>query len=169
MKLNRKEILKRAALGVTSLIVVLLLILGIKNSDFGKIAKYNKQDSKSGRDMKTRFISSSGMKVTVTNDIANLGDFTFNIAGDRKLIANISLKYKSKDGDESWFSNGDKSKKEILKKSVILRDAAINTMLGNSVATANSKKMRKALKDTLNEQLSDGEIEEVYFNQFIIQ
>ena len=63
----------------------------------------------------------------------------------------------------------EKYKEEILKKSVILRDAAINTMLGNSVATANSKKMRKALKDTLNEQLSDSEIEEVYFNQFIIQ
>ena len=42
-------------------------------------------------------------------------------------------------------------------------------MLGNPIATANSEKMRKELSDTLNENLSTGEVIEVYFNKFIIQ
>ncbi|MCF6310727.1 MAG: flagellar basal body-associated FliL family protein [Sulfurimonas sp.] len=169
MQINkRKIIIKNASIVVLLLIILLLMVLGVQNSDFGKIKKYNSKDG-SPRDMMTKFINSSGMQVTVANNnMANLGDFTFNIAGDRKLIANISLKYKSIK-DDSWFSGGDETKKEILNKSAILRDAAINTMLGSSVATANSKKMRKALRNTLNNNLSSAEVEEVYFNEFIIQ
>ena len=170
MRINRREILKKASLIVLSLIVILLLILGIKSSDFGKIAKYDKQDQSSPRERmsKSSYLSRNGMQVVIVNDyMANLGDFTFNISGDRKLIANIALKYKS--NDSGWFSSKNDIKKEIIKKSVILRDAAIDTMLGNSVETANSDTIRKALKNTLNKKLTEGQVEEVYFNQFIIQ
>ncbi len=170
MRINRREILKKASLVVASLIVILLLILGVKSSDFGKIAKYDQQDKSSPRERmsKSSFLSRNGMQVVIVSDnMANLGDFTFNISGDRKLIANIALKYKA--NDTGWFSSKNDIKKEIIKKSVVLRDAAIDTMLGNSVETANSDTIRTALKNTLNKKLSEGEIEEVYFNQFIIQ
>ncbi|MCF6340466.1 MAG: flagellar basal body-associated FliL family protein [Sulfurimonas sp.] len=166
---KRIQIIKTVSTIVFSIIVLLLLALGVKNSDFGNIKKYD-NSGKSPRDMITKSISSSGMQVSITNDeIANLGDFIFNIAGDRKLIANISLKYKSNTKDNSWFGSKDDIKKEILKKSVILRDSTINTMLGNPIATANSEKMRKELSDTLNKNLSTGKVIEVYFNKFIIQ
>jgi len=172
MQIDKIKIIKNASLIVLALIVILLLILGIKSSKFGKIKKYDIEDE-SPREMMSHYRhpsnKSNGMQVTIrSNTEANLGDFTFNISGDRKLVANISLKYKPNREDDSWFNNKDSIKKEILKKSVILRDAAINTMLGHS-ANVDSEQMRKALKNTLNKNLSSGKIEEVYFNQFIIQ
>lgn len=173
MKINRREIILKAAIVVASIIGILLLILGIQSSKFGKIKKYDEKDN-SPRQMMSGTIGSSyrrgdNMKIKIESDsVANLGDFTFNISGDRKLIANISLKYKA-NSDSSWF-NADKSiKQELIKKSAILRDATIDTMLGNSIVTANSEKMRSELKKTLNKNLNNGEIEEVYFSQFIIQ
>ena len=85
------------------------------------------------------------------------------------LIADISLKYKPVTDDSSWFSSEDNIENELLKKSVILRDTAINTIMGDSIETADSDKMRYLLQDSLNNKLLHGEVEEVYFNKFIIQ
>jgi flagellar basal body-associated protein FliL len=79
------------------------------------------------------------------------------------------MKYKSSGKSGSWLNDKNDMKEEILKKSVILRDSAINTMLGYSMVNANNEVMRKALQETLNKNLEFSEIEEVYFNQFIIQ
>ncbi len=173
MKIDRTKIIKNAIIVVLSLIVVLFLILGVLSSDFTKLKKYDVA-GKSPRDaVYNRTILSSlsnGMKVSISSDSkANLGDFVFNISGDKKLIANISIKYKPVKSEESWFNDSDEIKQEILKKGVILRDATINTMLGYSTASANNEKMREKLKETLNKTLTTCEIEEVYFNQFIIQ
>jgi len=162
------QILKTASLSIFSIIVVLLLILGVKNSSFGTIKKYD-SGGNSKRDI-LKSLSSTSMKVTITNDeLANLGEFVFNISEDRKLIANISLRYKANYDDNSWFSSNDELKREIVIKSVILRDATIDIMLGSSLAAANSNKMRKELRDALNKNLSNGKVQEVYFNKFIIQ
>ena len=81
---ERIQIIKTVSTVVFSIIVLLLLVLGIKNSDFGSIKKYD-SSGKSPREMMTKFISSSGMQVSITNDeVANLGDFVFNI--DRKSV-----------------------------------------------------------------------------------
>lgn len=176
MQIDKRTIIKKMSIFILLLIVILLLILGIQTSKFSNIKKY--ESDKSPRDImsQTRPSSSStknySMEVTIVNDtIANLGDFTFNIAGNKKLVANISLKYKSNTKDSSWLGSdsNDDVKKEILQKSAILRDAAIGTMLGSSRVTADSSRMRKALKETLNSNLSAGRVEEVYFNKFIIQ
>jgi flagellar basal body-associated protein FliL len=176
MQIDKRTIIKKISMFILLLIVILLLILGIQTSKFSDIKKY--ESDKSPRDNMSQTRSSSSntkdysMQVTIENDtIANLGDFTFNIAGNKKLVANISLKYKSNTKDNSWFESNSNNdvKKEILQKSVILRDAAISTMLGSSRVTADSSRMRKALKETLNNNLSTGKVEEVYFNKFIIQ
>jgi len=173
MQIDRIKIIKNSIIVVLSLIVILFLILGILSSDYTKLQKYN-VDGKSPREnIYNRTILSglsNGMMVSIGSDSkANLGDFVFNISGDRKLIANISVKYKPIENEDSWFSNSDEIKHEIIKKGVILRDATINTMLGYSTANANNEKMREKLKETLNKTLTTCEIEEVYFNQFIIQ
>lgn len=175
MKINRRKILINASYGVAALIVILLLILGIQSSDFTKLQKYDiegkaPRESISSNKAVPTSVLRNGMQVTIGSDNqANLGDFVFNISGDRKLITNISMKYKSSKKRGSWFSDKNDIKEEILKKSVILRDSTINTMLGYSMVNANNEVMRKALQETLNKNLEYSEVEEVYFNQFIIQ
>ncbi|MBW6489431.1 flagellar basal body-associated FliL family protein [Sulfurimonas sp.] len=176
MKIDRKKILINASYGIAALIVILLLILGVQSSDFTKLQKYDIEGktaprlSISGNRASAASVLRNSMQVSISSDNqANLGDFVFNISGDRKLIANISMKYKSSGKRGSWFNDKNDMKEEILKKSVILRDSAINTMLGYSMVNANNEVMRKALQETLNKNLEYSEIEEVYFNQFIIQ
>jgi len=165
---------------ITTIILILLgivvVILGIQQSDFSKIKKYDKKDSSLPENM----MSSTKQKIADKqrhnrgvrlkgNNMASLGDFNFNIARGKTLIANITLKYKSNKEDTSWFGDDENIENEIIKKSVFLRDAAINTMMGNTRAEANSEKIRRELKRELNKNLRCGEIEEVYFNKFIIQ
>lgn len=169
-----RNLVKKMILSIISLIMLLLVIIGIRQSDFTKIKKYDNND-KSPREAiynpnKITF-NYYTTKVTLNdeNSLANLGDFVFNVAEERKLIANISLKYKQKNKIEEWIKSDSDIREEIIKKSVILRDAIINTMIGSTNATINSKKMRNDLKENINKILSSGEIEEVYFNSFILQ
>ena len=165
------NLIKKIIIGVVVLIGVLLLVIGVMRSEFGNIKKFD-SGGKSARDMMSNFKpGGNGYSTSVsigTSSIANLGDFTFNISSDKKLIANISIKYKQ-NGIASWFSDDEKIKNEIIKKGTILRDAVINTMIGNTDARADSKKMRTELKNSINSELVEGQIEEVYFNKFIIQ
>ncbi|QOY53653.1 flagellar basal body-associated FliL family protein [Candidatus Sulfurimonas marisnigri] len=179
MKININAItlrnfVKKTIFAVISLIILLLIIIGVRQSDFTNIKKYD-SDDKSPREVVYNpnkiTLNYYTTKVTLNNEnsLANLGDFVFNVAGDRKLIANISLKYKSNNTSENWIQSDNNAGEEIVKKSVVLRDAIINTMIGNHNATVNSKKMRNDLKENINKNLSSGEIEEVYFNSFILQ
>lgn len=177
-----RHIVKQLITGIVVVIFLLLTAIGVISSDFNKIKKFDASDNKNKTEashkkeamnakVKHQFHRAKSMKIELNRDnsIANLGEFTFNISEDKKLIANISIKYKAK--KSSWFSfvNDKNIKEELLKKSVILRDATIDTMIGNANANANSKQMRADLKNNINEVLVEGEIEEVYFNKFIIQ
>lgn len=173
MQINMKKILKRVMWLVVLIIVGYAIYIGLRDSDFANIKKY-KTHGKSPREIMADFLNSDGSeyystKVTIKSDsVANLGDFEFNIAGDRKLIANISLKYYQYN-KESSFNDEGSLKKEILDKAVILRDTAINTMLGSTRARADNDRMREDIKNALNKKLKNGQIKDVYFNKFIIQ
>lgn len=99
--------------------------------------------------------------------MANLGDFTMNISGDRKLTANISLKYKNKKSN-NWL-NDNNVEDEIMGKGDVLRSAVINVISNSKNARVTNKDMKKELIKNMNKYLSDGKIEEVYYNRFIIQ
>lgn len=174
MRINRRKIIKNAVLAVFSLIIILLLILGMLNSNFTNIKKYDKDDTNSRMSDSSKKASfydqSSNMQVVIETDgVANLGDFVFSISTQKKLIANISFTYKSNKKDASWFDSDAKIKDEIVKKGTILRDATINTLLLNSSVAADNEEMREAIKESLNKNLSSGKVEEIYFNKFIIQ
>ena len=168
-----KKIIKIMLTIILLLIGLLIIIIGIQQSDFSKIKKYDQKSSggfaglAASRDSdKTRHDRS----VRIQGDnMATLGDFNFNIAGDKTLIANITLKYKANEDRASWFESKKDIEAEILKKSILLRDAAINTMIGNDRASIDSKRLRRELKKNINKNLSCGEVEEVYFNKFLIQ
>lgn len=172
MKINIKKIFKRTVILIILILVVYSIYIGLRDSEFANIKKYN-TNGKSPREIMADFLSSDSenysTRVTIKSDtVANLGDFEFNIAGDKKLIANISLKYYSYN-KESRFNDDNSIKKEILNKAIILRDTAINTMLGSTKVRADSDRMRKDLKDAINKNLKNGQVKEVYFNKFIIQ
>ncbi len=171
-----KKLIKIMTTIVFALIGLVIVILGIQQSDFSNIKKYDKNDKTPREQMMSPLKKSTAnarrhnRNVAITgNNMATLGDFNFNVAGGKTLIANISLKYKSTQKERGWFESGDTIEKEIIQKSIFLRDAAINTMIGNDRATIDSKRLRKDLKKNLNETLRCGEIEEVYFNKFILQ
>jgi len=85
-----------------------------------------------------------------------------NLADGKVLTANISVKYKSSD---SWFSS---EESDIVSKSGVLRNSVISAMHG-SQAISNSVEVKNRIKRNLNQYLSEGKVEEVYFNEFIIQ
>jgi len=173
--MNKHKIIKGMIYALASLLIVAIGAYGVMTSDFSKIKKYDEKDnrvltknntpiSKEKQKLaKTRYYST---KVKVQNNgIITLGDFTMNLSGNKILTANISLKYK--DNDDSWLSSG-KTQKEILKKSDVLRSSVIHVMF-DSTATTNSDKVKENIKNDINQYLSNGEVEEVYFNKFIIQ
>lgn len=170
MPLNRKKTIKIISIIILILIVALLLIVAMKGSNYGSLKKYD--TASKPKQMMGGFTSShvAKSKVTIVGDgVANLGEFTFSLSDDRWLEADISVKYRSHVRDNSLFGSSDKTGNELIVKSDILRDAAITTMLGDLVDTANSDKIKESLKETLNKKLYNGEIEEVYFNKFIIK
>ena len=177
ININKRKLrifIKKAIFSISLLIMLLLIIIGMKQSDFSNIKKYNKDD-KAFKEVdynpKKLTIKYYNTKITINeeNSLANLGDFVFNVAGDKKLIANISLKFKSYKKDQSWIIGDDSIKNEILFKNAVLRDAIIDTMIGSSNATINNKRMREEIKNSINKKLSKGQIEDVYFNEFILQ
>jgi len=170
-----RKIIKIMSMIILILLGAVVIILGIQESDFSNIKKYDDKTN-SARDImslskqKRSNMQRHDRSVKIESDtIANLGDFNFNIADNKTLVANISLKYKSDSENSGWFNNKDSVDVEIIKKSVLLRDAVINTMIGNDRATVNSERIRKELKKSINKNLTCGEVEEVYFNKFLIQ
>lgn len=169
-----KKTIKRLILLLLFIAAIYGIYIGVKNSEFANLKNRNKSSTKSLKEIMAEFFHEGDnnyftTKVTIKSDsVANLGDFEINISGDRKLVANISLKYYSYN-KESKFNDDTSVKKEILKKDIILRDAAINTILGGTKIRADNDKMRENIRDALNKKLQNGQVKEVYFNKFIIQ
>lgn len=149
-------------------LVILILIYGASQSDYSNLKK---NDANSGFGAGSEFKEKaarnahSNHQVTIESDnMANLGDIVVNIAGNKKLITNISLAFEKK---HKWKSDSE-VEKEILGKGVILRNAVITNVSGQHIS-ANNNKIKRIVKESLNKKLSDGEVVEVYFNTFIIQ
>jgi flagellar basal body-associated protein FliL len=151
----------------------------VSKSDFNNLKKYDEQDN-SLSNVRAEMRSPSKQKLKIAKEryyskmvkvqsstMANLGDFTMNISGDRKLVTNISLKYKNNE-DDSWLGDN-KAEEEIINKGDVLRSAVINAISGSENVRVSNSRMKKDLVENINKYLSDGEVEEVYFNKFIIQ
>jgi flagellar FliL protein len=173
------KVIKIFTIVTITIIVVLLLAYGVSQSNFNNLKKYDEKDNDLNS-VRAQMLTPSKEKIAIaeerfytTNvkikkgDMASLGDFTMNISGNRKLTTNISLKFKEKKGI-NWFG-GDSVEDEILDKGVVLRNAVINVISNNENARITNKKMKKEIVNSLNQYLSDGEIEEIYYNNFIIQ
>ena len=153
---------KKMIITIIILIISIIIVVTISKSDFSNLKKYDKKDSFDGTSSFKNKMSSNryySKEVTILSDTeANLGDFTVNIANNKKLISNISIKLK-KNKNSDWFSDNS-LEEEIIKKGVILRHTVIKNLTGKNINT-NSKRIKKILKKKLNARITDGSIEEV--------
>ncbi len=161
---------------VSGAIVLLLLAYGISQSDFSKIKKYDEVDSSNPRarmnkhsDLKEHIAKERrySTKVRIKDgSMASLGDFTISISGGKILTTNISLKYKNKKSNS--FLNRKSVEKEIVEKGDILRNSVINVISHNKNTNVANNRMKNEIVKNINNYLSDGEVEDIYFNKFIV-
>ncbi|WP_321778378.1 flagellar basal body-associated FliL family protein [Sulfurimonas sp.] len=171
-----KKAIKTLILFVSGVIILLILAYGVSQSDFSKIKKYDEIDSSNPRarmnthsDLKDQIAKERrySIKPKIKNgNMASLGDFTMNISGGKILTTNISIKYKNNNSNN--FLNMKSVEKEIIKKSAVLRDSVINVISHSRNASVANRRMKKKMIENMNNYLSDGEIEDLYFNKFII-
>lgn len=168
-----RKVLQVAIFILVAVIVLMLLAYGISQSDFSKIKKYDEIDTNSNTPvsaLKAKLIKelyyTKKVKI-INNSTANLGDFTVNLSDKDQLIMNISIKFKGLKSD-SWLG-GDSIKQEILDKGDVLRSSVIYTISNNRYATVRNDALKRKLVQNMNKYISKGEIEELYFNRFIIQ
>lgn len=153
-------------------LLILVLLLGILGalvyyafvtSDFSNLKKASGMDS----DLKAKIAKKRyfNMDVKIKDDgLVSLGDFEINIGNGQKLITNISAKYDEPDG---WgMSIGVED--EIKSKGSILRHAVINAIMNQKESDVRSYKVKSAIIENMNSNLSSTTIEDVYFNRLII-
>jgi flagellar basal body-associated protein FliL len=168
-----EDIIRKAIKVVVTLIILLLLAYGISKSDFNKIKKYDEEDTSPATSLplsqaKLNHAQQRRFSTKVTaqaNGMISLGDFEVNIQNDKKLIINMSIKYKNHDS-KGWLDSKD-VKQEIIKKGVVLRSAVIDTLSYYDNVDINNKKMNKSLIENMNNHLSEGEVESIYFNKYL--
>ncbi|WP_324170567.1 flagellar basal body-associated FliL family protein [Sulfurimonas sp.] len=161
---------------VSGAITLLLLAYGVSQSDFSKIRKYDEIDSSTPRarinthsDLKDKIAKERrySTRVKIKNgSMVTLGDFSINISRGKILTTNISLKYKNNKSNN--FLNTNNVENEIIEKGAILRSSVINIISHNKNATVSNNKMKNKIVEDINNYLSDGEVEDIYFNKFII-
>ena len=167
-----KKILIRIAYTIGTIVILIWIAYEVINSDFSKIKKYDEDDKTPRKDMpiskeKQRYAAARYYTTAVEvkdNGMISLGDFTMSLSNGKVLTANISVQYKN---NSNWFAKA-KEESDIVSKSGVLRNSVINAIHGTSAST-NSQDVKDRIKQNLNQYLSDGEVEEVYFNKFIIQ
>ncbi|MDX1294998.1 MAG: flagellar basal body-associated FliL family protein [Sulfurimonadaceae bacterium] len=98
--------------------------------------------------------------------MVHLGDFTTNIVAGGKSTKFLKTKVSVRTSDEDVSE-------EIKKRNVVIRDSVIKALSSKQfeqVATQRGKLLLKdEVSETLNGILSEGEVEEVFFTEFIIQ
>ena len=150
-------------LSLTALIA--LSVYGYMTSDFSKIKKYdnnNIRDDFKSKIAKERYYTT---KVKIKNDgMLHLGNFEINIANDKKLIANISLKYTIP--DDIWKNS--KAKKEMLSNGAVIRNITIETILNKESNDIFNYKVKNEIIDNINPYLTNTKIEAIYFNEYIV-
>ena len=162
------KVIKFLITSIITVVILALLAYGVSKSDFNNIKKQNVMKSDTRLNIKEKAAQELRYSTKVkmqNNGMVNLGDFTINISKDKKLIANISLKLKE---NNSW-EIGNSAKKEISKKGVVLRDTVIKIMSQNHSVHVKNNTMKKEMIREMNKYLSDTEVEELYFNKFLVR
>lgn len=164
----QRLIIWTVAIIILAIILVLVIIPGVQNSQFSKLKKYGSEAS-IGEALKrkqeisdSRFYQTKGFLESEDAQIYRIGDFTINVRGksQQKVILNLSVQYGNSDVP-----------KELESKNPVIRNAIISTVSDAQYLQSRSGKelLKERLKDDLNQVVGSGEITDVYFNRFLIQ
>ena len=141
-----------------------LAVYGYITSDFSKIKKYdgNAREEFKAKIAKELYYST---KVRIQSDgMLHLGHFEINIASNKTLIANISLKYTVP--DDTWKNS--KAKNEILKNGPVIRNMIIETILNKKAKDILNYRVKNEIISNINPYLTHTKIEAIYFNEFVV-
>lgn len=164
----QKMISTGVAVMIIAIIMVLVIIPGVQESEFTKLKKYDEEKAL-GEALKnkqtfanSRYYQMMGRLESSDAKIFRIGDFTVNVRGSnkQKLVMNISVQYSDSDLPS-----------ELQDKNPLVRNAIISvTSDAQYIKSMRGKELLKEnIKKELNALLSEGEITDVYFNRFLIQ
>lgn len=159
--MNFNKIRKIAIVINIILILIVLLAYALSNSAFNFKGNTLKQKQKVGmgyvREGKVEYKSP---------DVFLLGDFTANMASHDRSGKFVRVEIKLQMSDEDMAD-------ELKEKNIVIRDAVIEEMSLKRFSDVSTPKgkldLKNNIKTRLNSIVGDGEIEDVYFTQFIIQ
>ena len=143
------------------LILAVLLAYAISNSAFNFKGNTLKQKQKVGMGYVR-----TGRVEYKSPDVFLLGDFTANMASHDRSGKFVRVEIKLQMSDNDMVG-------ELKEKNILLRDAVIEEMSlkrFSEVSTPRGKEeLKNNIKNRLNSIVGDGDIEDVYSTQFIIQ
>lgn len=159
--MNKNKIRALAIIGIIGTMILVLIAYAVSNSAFNFKGNILKQKQKTGigyvRAGRTDFKAPT---------VFFLGDFTTNMATNDRAGKFVRVEVRLEMSDTDMAD-------ELKYKNILLRDAVIEEMSlkrFSQVSTARGKEeLKENIKNRINTIVDDGEIEEVYFTQFIIQ
>jgi len=159
-----REVLKNLIFIILSILAILILAHFSLESDFAKVNQKNGKGSDAGYRMKTKyykeFYYSTKFKENINNEnILSLGYFTVNINNTKhnKLIIKVSIKTKKEAIDS------------IMDNQSVIRNDVINSVVNIDSSNINPKRVSAEIKKGLNNRLKNETVEDVYFEEFIVQ
>ena len=159
--MNINKIRKTAIIINIILIFLVFIVYAISNSAFNFKGNTLKQKQKVGMG----YIRTGRVEYK-SPDIFLLGDFTANMANHDRSGKFVRVEIKLQMSDNGMVD-------ELKDKNILLRDAVIEEMSlkkFSEVSTPRGKEeLKNNIKKRLNSIVNDGDIEDIYFTQFIIQ
>ncbi len=159
--MNKNKIRLLAVVGIILTMLLALIVYAVSNSAFNFKGNILKQKQKTG----IGYVR-TGRTDYKAPTVFFLGDFTANMATNDRAGKFVRVEVRLQMSDKDMAS-------ELKEKNIILRDAVIEEMSlkrFSQVATEKGKEeLKENIKNRINQIVGDGEIQEVYFTQFIIQ
>lgn len=161
--MTSRDILKTIIVIILALLMVLALVYYALQSDFAKLNQRS-GGSADGYKMKTKFYKeyyySTKFKTDINNkNVVSLGHFAINIKGtdNSKLIIKVVIK--TKDG----------SVDSIMGNQSVIRNDVIDSVANIRASSINPQRVSEEIKKGLNYRFRGRAIEDVYFDEFIVQ
>lgn len=158
--MNKNKIRAMAILGIILIMLGTLIIYAVSNTDFNFKGNTLNQQQKVGMG----YVRTGRVEFKAP-DVFFLGDFTTNMATNERAGKFVRVEVRLKMSDTDLVD-------ELKDKNIILRDAVIEELSlkrFSEVSTQRGKALLKEnIREKLNEILSGGEIEDVYFTKFIV-
>lgn len=153
---------------VLTLIIGAVLVVVLSSGDDENVDGGNKTEQVEGdksSKKKRRSNASKGLAGVEVGPMYPLDGFTINLLSDsgrRYLKTTITLEL-----------SGEEMTEELDSKKPVIRDVVIGILASNTleaIATAKGKeKLKETIVNQLNLRIKDGEVKNIYFDEFVIQ